>query len=163
VQQKLAEDSPALTFTEALALYSHDPNLHKAILFSHSELASSARSLNSAIPPQPTLKSVLEDQYKNLKELHNSILDSCSFLECIQSLINNKTPGPEGIANELLKYLPHKYKESIHKLFVIMCATGITPKAWKKSDAILIFKDKGPETDITSYRPIGLANTLYKL
>ena len=44
-----------------------------------------------------------------------------------------------------------------------MWATGITPKAWKKSDTILIFKDKGPETDITSYRPIGLANTLYKL
>ena len=106
---------------------------------------------------------VENDTQRKRKWLHNSILDSCSFQEppeCIQSLTNNKTPGPNGIANELLKHLPHKYKESIHKLFVIMWATGITPKAWKKSDTILIFKDNGPETDITSYRPIDLANTL---
>ena len=44
-----------------------------------------------------------------------------------------------------------------------MWATGITPKTWKVSDTILIHKQKGPETDIASYRPIGLANTLYKL
>jgi len=58
--------------------------------------------------------------HRKRKWLHNSILDSCSFQECIQSLTNNKTPGPDGIANELLKHLPHEFKESIHKLFIIM-------------------------------------------
>ena len=97
------------------------------------------------------------------KWLHSSILDTCSFQECLQSLTNNKAPGPDGIANELLKHLPQEYKESLHKLFIIiMWATGLTPKAWKKSDTILVYKDKGSENDIASYRPIGLANTLYK-
>eukprot|EP00983_Pelagomonas_calceolata_P026375 828022-Pelagomonas_calceolata.AAC.4 len=40
---------------------------------------------------------------------------------------------------------------------------GVTPKAWKKSDIILIYKEKGSQTDIAFYRPIGLANTIYKL
>jgi len=33
----------------------------------------------------------------------------------------------------------------------------------KVSDTVLIDKKKGDETSITSYRPIGLANTLHKL
>jgi len=59
--------------------------------------------------------------------------------------------------------LPHKILETIHKLFVIMWATRITPTSWKTSITILIDKNKGAETDISSYRPIGLANTLNKL
>jgi len=48
-------------------------------------------------------------------------------------------------------------------LFIIRWATGCTPKAWKISNTILINKNKGDETEASSYRPICLANTLYKL
>jgi len=48
-------------------------------------------------------------------------------------------------------------------LFVIIWATCLTPTSWKINDTILIDMNKGAETDILSYRPIGLANTLYKL
>jgi len=44
-----------------------------------------------------------------------------------------------------------------------MWAARITPTSWKSSVTILIDKREGAETDISSYRPIGLANTLYKL
>ena len=44
-----------------------------------------------------------------------------------------------------------------------MRATGITPKAWKTSETVLIDTGKGEEADPASYRPVGLANTLYKL
>jgi hypothetical protein len=44
-----------------------------------------------------------------------------------------------------------------------MWATGITPKDWKAGESILIYKEKGPETDVASYRPIGLATSLCKL
>lgn len=44
-----------------------------------------------------------------------------------------------------------------------MWATGITPAAWKTSETVLLDKNKGDETLISSYRPVGLANTLYKL
>jgi hypothetical protein len=55
------------------------------------------------------------------------------------------------------------FQETIHMLFIIVWATGFTPKAWKISNTILIDKNKGDETEASSYRPIGLANTLYKL
>jgi len=44
-----------------------------------------------------------------------------------------------------------------------MWATGYTPETWKTSETVLKDKEKGDETDITSFRPLGLANTLYKL
>jgi hypothetical protein len=48
-------------------------------------------------------------------------------------------------------------------LLIIMWATGFT-KAWKTSSTIFIGKNKGYETGVvTSYHPIGLAYTLYKL
>jgi len=72
-------------------------------------------------------------------------------------------PRPDGIVNELLHMLPTEIQETIHMLFIIMWATGFTPKAWKISNAILIDNNKGDETKASSYRPIGLANTLYKL
>jgi hypothetical protein len=58
--------------------------------------------------------------------------------------------------------LPVEVKKLIHKLFVVMWATGVTPTAWKHSNTCMIYK-KGAATDPMSYRPIGLANTVYKL
>jgi hypothetical protein len=59
--------------------------------------------------------------------------------------------------------MPTEIQETIHMLFITMWATGFTPKAWKISNTIIIDKNKGDETETSSYRPIGLANTLYKL
>jgi hypothetical protein len=103
------------------------------------------------------------DGTKDRNWLHSSILDKSEFNECIKTLSNNKSLGPDGIVNELLRMLPTEIQETIHMLFIIMWATGCTRKAWKISNTILIDKNKGDETEASSYRPIGLANTLYKL
>eukprot|EP00983_Pelagomonas_calceolata_P056517 1144616-Pelagomonas_calceolata.AAC.1 len=95
--------------------------------------------------------------------LHSKIMDKSAFNECIKTLGNNKSPGPDGIVNEILRMLSPEIQESIHKLFIIMWATRLTTVSWRISVTILIDKNKGEETDISSYRPIGLANTLYKL
>jgi hypothetical protein len=57
--------------------------------------------------------------------------------------------------------LPTEIQETIQTPFIIMWATGFTPKAWKISNTILINKNRGDE--MKAYRPVGLANTLYKL
>eukprot|EP00983_Pelagomonas_calceolata_P056749 1144735-Pelagomonas_calceolata.AAC.3 len=99
---------------------------------------------------------------KQIDWLHSKILDKSSFNGCIKSLSNNKSPGPDGIVNKILRMLPHEFQESIHKLYIIMWATHLTPVSWKTSDTILTDKNR-EETEISSYRPIWLANTLYKL
>jgi exonuclease III/ribonuclease HI len=95
--------------------------------------------------------------------LHNSINDKAAFDRSINKLANGKTPGPDTVPNEILKMLPDDLKECIRQLFIIMWATGTTPTAWKESQTILLYKDKGDITDITKYRPVGLLNTVYKL
>ena len=75
---------------------------------------------------------------------------------------NWKAPGPDGVPNKLSKHLPEGVHQAIHKLFILMWMTGTTPKAWKESQTVLLHK-KGSEHDSGNWRPIALANTLYKL
>jgi hypothetical protein len=57
--------------------------------------------------------------------------------------------------------LPTEIQEAIHMLS-LLCGQLASRQKLGKS-AILIDKNKGDETETSSYRPIGLANTLYKL
>lgn len=65
-----------------------------------------------------------------------------------------------GKVSEILTMLPPDMRQTIHTLFTLMWATGVTPRAWKTSETVLV--GKGKETNLPSYRPEGLANTLYK-
>ncbi|KAJ9516740.1 hypothetical protein QJQ45_027152, partial [Haematococcus lacustris] len=100
---------------------------------------------------------------KNIHWMHTAIMDKASFQECLSRLAGGKAPGPDGIENEIIKMLPWEMRDTIHQLFIIMWATGCTPTSWKTSDTCLLYKDKGQETDLNAYRPVGLANTIYKL
>ncbi|KAJ9511735.1 hypothetical protein QJQ45_022599 [Haematococcus lacustris] len=100
---------------------------------------------------------------KSIHWMHTAIMDKASFQECLSRLAGGKAPGPDGIENEIIKMLPWEMRDTIHQLFIIMWATGCTPTAWKTSDTCLLYKDKGQETDLNAYRPVGLANTIYKL
>jgi hypothetical protein len=66
---------------------------------------------------------------KDKNWLHFLILDKSASNKCIRNLRNNKSPGPDGIVKELLCMLPTEIQETIHMLFIIMWATGFTPKA----------------------------------
>lgn len=90
------------------------------------------------------------------------VRDKDLFDDIVDHLSNNKTPGPDEIPNELLKNLPSSMRETIHRLFVLMWMTGTTPDSWKESNTILLHK-KNSELLIGIYRPIALANTMYKL
>ncbi|KAJ9524925.1 hypothetical protein QJQ45_005900 [Haematococcus lacustris] len=100
---------------------------------------------------------------QNIHWLHTAIMDKAGFQECLSRLAGGKAPGPDGVENEIIKMLPWEMRDTIHQLFIIMWATGCTPTTWKTSDTCLLYKDKGQETDLNSYRPVGLANTVYKL
>jgi len=82
--------------------------------------------------PDPfELVSHTRDEKKGTRErpwLHSSIIDQAAFRECIRSLSNNKSPGLDGVVNEVLTVLPPTFSQTIHKLFTIMWATGYTPE-----------------------------------
>lgn len=98
-------------------------------------------------PPDPftltTTITAMEHENKGTRQwLHTSILDQAAFHECISALGKKKSPGPDGIVNELLTLLPPEIRNTIHMLFIIMWATGCTPQVWKTSNTSLIDKKK---------------------
>ncbi len=109
---------------------------------------------------------ITRDEKEGTRErpwLHSSIIDQAAFNECVQSLSNNKSPGLDGVVNEVLTMLPPIFSQTKYKLFTTMWANAYIPETWKTSKTVLIDKEKGDETDMTSFRPVGLANTLCKL
>eukprot|EP00983_Pelagomonas_calceolata_P099609 1158475-Pelagomonas_calceolata.AAC.5 len=73
-------------------------------------LAQSGKS--KPVPGPFTLQSqITKEELQGSKQrdwLHSKVLDKSSFNECIKSLSNNKSPGPDGIVNEILRMLPHE-------------------------------------------------------
>ena len=102
-------------------------------------------------------------QLPQRKWLHDRILDPTVFNDCLKSLKHNKSPGPDGVENEILQMMPETFHKCLHKLMIVMWATGITPDSWKESHTSLLNKDKGDQTLIKNRRPIGLLNSSYKL
>ena len=89
-------------------------------------------------PPDPfKLQTIItQDESEGTKDrnrLHSPILDKSAFNECTKTLSNNKSPGPDGIVNELLRMLPAEIQETIHMLFIIMWATGSRQKHGKSA------------------------------
>lgn len=98
------------------------------------------------------------EQQRNAQTDHGSHL----FQDTINHLPGGKAPGPDGVLNEAIKLLPDHTLTSIHDLFVLMWVQGLTPDAWKQFNTVLLYKAKDP-TDPANYRPVGLANCIYKV
>ena len=94
--------------------------------------------------------------------LYHHIASPAVFQDCLKHLSKNKQPGPDGIINELLQNLPGDLLMAMHAMFCCMWLAGHVPQGMKQSNTVLLYK-KGDRTDIGNYRPIALANTIYKL
>jgi hypothetical protein len=90
------------------------------------------------------------------------VADYGLFQNLLQRLPNGKAPGPDGIPNELLKHLPTPVLQVLHKLQILMYATGCVPTTWKQSMTVLIPK-KGDTILIKNWRPITGKHTLQAL
>ena len=84
------------------------------------------------------------------------------FHEALRRTPNHKAESQDGVPGLVLKHMPPAFLEAIHLLFQAMAITWITPPTWLQSHTILLYK-KGDPTRLDNYRPITLANALYKL
>ncbi|CAF4821678.1 unnamed protein product [Pieris macdunnoughi] len=82
--------------------------------------------------------------------------------KAIDTQKNYKTPGPDGISNEILKQTKVAVAPILTEIFNYVINTEIIPKQWTESIIILIFK-KGNHCDIGNYRPISLMSNIYKI
>jgi len=80
----------------------------------------------------------------------------------LRSLKNRKSPGHDGIFNEMIKYGGTELILHVTQLFQQIFKLCTIPKAWKQSIIIPMFK-KGSKTNPDNYREITLLNTTLKL
>jgi hypothetical protein len=90
----------------------------------------------------------------------SAMTDPQLYYDRLKNPSNGKAPGPDGIPNEVLKHSPALVHEAMQAYFTAIWVSGKTP--WEISDTVLLYKKDDP-MDPANYRPIGLANTSYKL
>jgi hypothetical protein len=82
--------------------------------------------------------------------------------EALRRTPNHKASGPDGVPGIIMNQMPSGLYEALQLLFQAMSITGITSPSWLHSQTILLYK-KGDRATLDNYRPITLANALYKL
>ena len=135
----------------------------KTGLYHPSEQARSYPWLQPNAPDTFDLNTAITSGAAPRRWLHNEIRDQQAFQACLKSLARGKAPGPDQITNEMLNMLPPQGQDLLHGYIQLMWATGYTPKAWKESTTVLLFKNKGTPLKLQFYRRIGLEMTIYKL
>ncbi|CAF4851174.1 unnamed protein product [Pieris macdunnoughi] len=89
-------------------------------------------------------------------------IEISEVIAATKTLKSGKSPGIDGITNEILKTDSETLIVHLTELFNLILNTGETPTQWSESDIILIYK-KGDPNDIVNYRPISLVPAIYKL
>ncbi|GBP04929.1 RNA-directed DNA polymerase from mobile element jockey [Eumeta japonica] len=89
-------------------------------------------------------------------------IEDSEVYEQIKKLKDEKSPGPDGLCNEILKIGAPILTRHFTQLFNMILQEEKVPKQWCTSDIILLFKKESP-LDIGNYRPISLLAIIYKL
>jgi hypothetical protein len=85
-----------------------------------------------------------------------------TFDKTLNSLDTGKAPCPDGIPNEIIKFLPPATRSALFPLLSLLAHTSYTPPEWFHNTTCLLHK-KGDPTLLDNYRPIALMNNLLKL
>ncbi|XP_072023451.1 uncharacterized protein [Amphiura filiformis] len=112
------------------------------------ELVSQYRSYTS---------NLINDEY-----LHTLDLTIEMVHNALKSSKNNKSPGIDGITNELLNNGGNCLVNDLFELFKKIIDTNIIPKEWNVGVIIPIFK-KGDHKDLNNYRGITLTSCISKV
>ena len=75
----------------------------------------------------------------------------------------NSSPGEDGIEYEVIRRLPVSCQKTILHLYNNIWESGEIPSTWKHSLILPIAKPGKPATQLDSYRPISLTDTLCKI
>ena len=86
-----------------------------------------------------------------------------SVLKKVLEISKNTSPGPDNIANILIKQLPNSAHEVLLKIYNIMWQKKVFPKIWKQAVVIPLPKPNKNKYEKNNYRPIALTCCTCKL
>ena len=103
----------------------------------------------------------IDSEHCNISSLNVPITDK-EIAFAVKGLKNNKSAGPDGIKNEMLKYGLTYLLPCLNKLFNMLLSKGCYPSDWKVGILKPIFKSGDPD-DPSNYRGISLTSCVAKL
>ena len=112
---------------------------------------------------------MLQNCYRNeldeiLKLPKDSVVLSRSIIiECLKKLKKKFSRGFDGICGQHLLYGSERLLESVSPLFQMIIVRGIVPNSFCIGVVTPILKPGKPPMQCSSYRPIAVTTTLYKL
>ena len=81
--------------------------------------------------------------------------------EVLSTLDSDKSPGPDGISQAVLKCCAVALTPPLHHLFVLSVQTSTLPAQWKIHSIVPVHRS-GCQSNVSNYRPISLLCTISK-
>ncbi len=100
--------------------------------------------------------------YGTFWEIYDTEPTLAELTNAIKSLKTGKSPGCDGITNELLKSFPENWKHEILRFIQQIFRSESVPSSLTDITVTMLHK-KGPRQDPRNYRGISLINTILKL
>ncbi|KAI0995575.1 hypothetical protein K3495_g12605, partial [Podosphaera aphanis] len=115
-------------------------------------------------PVEANIEGIAETTYPTELERFSKSVDETEIGKMLVSVPGDKTPGPDGIPNRLLKQCRKILSKPLAELFNACLSLEYHPKGFKESITVVLRKPQKPRYDTPkAYRPIALLNTMGKL
>ena len=133
-------------------------------------LAKTYEAVSRVNIPQERVKEVRQEANLLLEEnsnnTHSCMADSLTMNEleeALRKLKKKKSPGSDGITNEMLIHLGYKAKRILLQIFNLSWHSGKFPSMWKEAYICPILKKGKDKSKPESYRPVSLTSCTGKL
>ena len=93
----------------------------------------------------------------------NNLVSIFELKTIIEKIKGKGAPGADGVTNKVIKRLPYSILKILVDLFNGSLAFKHIPLLWKNPNVSMMHKFEKDSSNVNSYRPISLLNTLSKL
>ncbi|EDO04694.1 hypothetical protein SS1G_07177 [Sclerotinia sclerotiorum 1980 UF-70] len=119
---------------------------------------------STLFPPPPTTLKPQWVGYKQSKKWEWPNLSQIELSNACSAKIQGKTPGPDGITQEIITKAYKAIPEIFFTLFSKLLNLGYHPKCWKQATGAILKKASKPDYSLPkAYRVIALLNCLGKI
>ena len=102
------------------------------------------------------------EDYEDIPDVMTKPITMTELKKALKKLKKKKSPGPDGVTNEMLTYLGKAALDKLLDIFNLSWNKGDVPQQWKEATMIPILKTGKNKSKPLSYRPISLTSCVCK-
>ena len=124
-----------------------------------------AQESNITVPRHLEKEVRQEEKERRKTDSHDAMKEDITMAElkkAIRQLKKKKSPGPDGVTNEMLQHLGNTTTQKLLDIFNLSWRSGQVPQCWKEATMIPVLKKGKNRTKAASFRPISLTSCICK-